>query len=473
MSALSFAEYEFILRHDFMSFIERSFFELNPDTRLMVSAYLEVMAAKLEACRLGRIRRLIICLPPRHLKSHSASVAFPAWYLGHRPSGQVICVSYGQDLTEKFARDCRSVMQTPWYQRLFATRLSDRQAVHDFWTTDQGVRMATSVEGVLTGRGADLIIIDDPMKPDEAFSEPRRTKVNQWFDNTLLSRLNDKNTGCIIIVMQRLHQDDLVGHVLEHSNWEVLSFPAIAEEDETHLIETPLGRRLFTRRVGDILQSERESGETLDAMRRSLGDYCFASQYQQSPTPVGGAMIKEKWLRFYDPLSVPREFLRKVQSWDTANKTKELNDYSVCTVWGQRGKDFFLLEVVRQRLNYPDLKRKVIELAGRYPGARILIEDKASGTQLIQELRQEIYGIEPYEPLAGMDKTMRMHAQTDLFENGFVYLPSQASWLPEYVRELISFPGSKYDDQVDSTAQALHYMRRSNHLEIWERLGKN
>jgi len=472
MSPLSFAEYEYILGSDFMSFIERSFFELNPDTRLISGAYLEVLATKLEACRLGKIKRLIINLPPRHLKSHSASIAFPAWYLGHRPSGQVICISYGQELTEKFARDCRTLMQTPWYQRLFATRLSDRQAVHDFWTTDQGVRMATSVEGVLTGRGADLIIIDDPMKPDEAFSEPRRTKVNAWFDNTLLSRLNDKNTGCIILVMQRLHQDDLVGHVLEHGDWEVLSFPAIAEEDETHVIDTPLGRRLFTRRVGDILQSERESRETLDAMRRSLGDYSFAAQYQQNPTPVGGAMIKLHWLKFYDPAVLPKDFIRIVQSWDTANKANELNDYSVCTIWGQRGKDYYLLDVVRQHLNYPDLKRKVIDLARRYEGSKIVIEDKASGTQLIQELRHEIYGIQPYEPPTGTDKTMRLHSQSDLFENGFVYLPSQANWLADYIRELISFPGGKFDDQVDSTTQALHYMRGSNDLEMWVRLGK-
>ena len=187
-----------------------------------------MIAAKLEACRRGKIKRLIVNLPPRQLKSHCASVAFPAWYLAHHPAAHIICASYGQDLADKFARDCRRVMASPWYRRLFPVRLADRQAVHDFATADQGTRMATSVGGVLTGRGADLIIIDDPLKPDEALSESRRKAVNEWYDHTLLTRLNDKERGSIVIIMQRLHQDDLVGHVIEQEDWEILSFAAIA-----------------------------------------------------------------------------------------------------------------------------------------------------------------------------------------------------------------------------------------------------
>ena len=229
---LSPDEYKFILRNDLVSFIERAFYELNPQTRFLSGPHIEMIATKLEACRQGKIKRLIINLRPRGLKSHCASIAFPAWYLGHNPTGQIICASYGQDLADKFARDCRTIMTADWYKAIFATRVANRQAVADFMTTEQGVRMSTSVGGVLTGRGADLIIIDDPLKPDEALSETRRMAVNDWYDNTLVSRLNDKANGCIIIIMQRLHQDDLVGHVLEQEDWEVLSFPAIAEQDE-------------------------------------------------------------------------------------------------------------------------------------------------------------------------------------------------------------------------------------------------
>jgi len=467
------SDYEYILRHDPMSFIERCFYELNPQTAFSSSLHIEAIAEKLEACRLGRIKRLIINIPPRHLKSLCGSIALPAWYLGHNPAGHIICVSYGQDLADKFARDCRSVMTSTWYQRLFRTRLAGREAVHDFTTTAQGVRMATSVGGVLTGRGADLIIIDDPLKPDDALSESRRNAANEWYDHSLISRLNDKAQGCVIIIMQRLHQDDLVGHVLEQGDWEVLSFPAIAEQDETFVIESPLGRRLFRRRAGEALHPDRESLATLQDIRQRMGEYHFASQYQQNPTPLGGAMVKREWLRFYEPGEQPARFSRIVQSWDSANKSTELSDYSVCTTWGVMDRYFYLLDVFRQRLNYPELKRMVIEMAGRHNADTIVIEDKASGTQLIQDLQIDLYGVTPYEPPAGNDKIMRLHAQTAMFENGFVFLPSTAPWLADYVAELTSFPGSKYDDQVDSTTQALAYLRSSQDLEIWIRLARD
>ncbi len=392
---------------------------------------------------------------------------------GHNPAGQIICASYGQDLADKFARDCRNIMQTPWYQRLFRTRLSDRQAVHDFTTTDRGTRMATSVGGVLTGRGADIIVIDDPLKPDDALSETRRKAVNEWFDNTLRSRLNDKATGCILVIMQRLHQDDLVGHVLEQEDWDVLSFPAIAEAEETHVIDTRFGRRLFRRQIGEALHPERESLATLRKIRETISEYTFVSQYQQSPIPIGGAMVKTEWLKSYEPGEQPANFFRIVQSWDTANKSTELANYSVCTTWGLKGTSFYLLDVFRKRLNYPDLKRAVHELAKEYGANVILIENKASGTQLIQDLQHEgMFGVTAYEPPTGTDKIMRLHAQTAIFENGHVFLPRCATWLAEYVTELTGFPGSKYDDQVDSTTQALAHLREAFSLEVWDRLAK-
>ena len=469
---LSAEEYQFLLRRDFTSFLERSFYELNPQTPLLLGPHIEVIATKLEACRQGKIRRLIINLPPRHLKSHCASVAFVAWYLGHHPAGHVICASYGQDLADKLARDCRNIMMSAWYKQLFPTRLADRLAVHDFMTADLGTRMSTSVGGVLTGRGADLIIIDDALKPDEALSESRRKAVNEWYDNTLLSRLNDKAKGCIIIIMQRLHQEDLVGHVLEQEDWDVLSFPAIAEQDETFAIESPLGRRSFRRKEGDVLHPERETRETLAKMRELIGEYNFSSQYQQNPIPLGGAMVKTDWLRYYERGDAPERFNIIVQSWDTANKSTELSDYSVCTTWGRANGKVYLRDVFRQRLNYPDLKRKVKEWARLHGANRILIEDKASGTQLIQELQAEhLFGITPYQPPSGTDKIMRLHAQTAWFENGLVLLPRNASWLADYITELTGFPGTKYDDQVDSTTQALDYLKAPDFLEMWARLG--
>jgi hypothetical protein len=351
------AAYETLLRQDFSTFAARCFYDLNPQTELAMNWHVEVIAAKLTEVREGKIRRLIINLPPRHLKSLLASIAFPAWCLGHDPSAQILCVSYAQDLADKLARDCRLIMMSAWYRRLFATRLAPhRQAVQEFLTTRQGYRLATSNGGVLTGRGADIILIDDPLKPEEALSDAQRQAANDWFSHTLYSRLNNKRNGSIVIIMQRLHEDDLVGHVLGQEPWEVLSFPAIAEEDERHEIETILGPRSFTRRRGEALHPEREPLDTLDRIRHTIGEYNFAGQYQQSPAPLGGGLVKQEWFKHYGAKELPESFDRVVQSWDTANKATELSDFSACTTWGIKGKNLYLLSVLRKRLEYPALK---------------------------------------------------------------------------------------------------------------------
>src|SRR5436190_3078634 len=458
MNDLSPREFDVILRSDLGYFAERCFAELNPQAGFLTNWHLEVIAAKLAAVRAGKIRRLIINLPPRHLKSLLASVAFPAWCLGHDPSAQILCVSYAQDLADKLARDCRSIMMSPWYRRMFPTRLAlHRQAVQEFITTRQGYRLATSTGGVLTGRGADLILIDDPLKPEEALSKARREATNDWYANTLYSRLNDKCSGAIVIIMQRLHEDDLVGHVLGQEPWEVVCFPAIAEADEVHEIATIWGPQRFTRRQGDALHPAREPLATLEHIRRTIGEYNFAGQYQQSPAPLGGGLVKEAWFKRYGE-NERTGFERIVQSWDTANKATELSDFSVCTTWGVRDKNLYLLGVLRRRLEYPALKRAVREQRDQFDANVVLIEDKASGTQLIQELIADgCYGVTRYQPTT--DKIMRLHAQTAMIENGFVHIPEAAPWLAEYLHEMTVFPNGKHDDQVDSTAQFLDWLK--------------
>src|ERR1700751_1597962 len=278
-------------------------------------------------------------------------------------------------------------MLGPWYRQIFPTRLAPhRQAVQEFITTRQGYRLATSTGGVLTGRGADIILIDDPLKPEEALSDAQRKAANQWYDTTLYSRLNDKRHGAIVIIMQRLHEDDLVGHVLAQEPWEVLSFPAIAEADEEHRIETIWEPRCFRRRQGEALHPAREPLEVLDRIRRTIGEYNFAGQYQQSPAPLGGGLVTAKWFKRYHEKELPERFERIVQSWDTANKATELSVFSVCTTWGISGKHVFLVNVFRSRLEYPAVKRAVREQQNLFKATEVLIEDKASGTQLIQEL---------------------------------------------------------------------------------------
>ncbi len=453
---LSAEDYRLLLGLDFMTFAQRVFHDLRPEHAFEPHPYLEVLAAQLEAVRLGDVRRLIVNVPPRHTKSMLASTAFPAWLLGHDPSLGIVCASYGQDLADALARDCRIVMSSDWYRAVFPTRLA-RNALHDFATAHKGYRLATSVGGVLTGRGADVVVIDDPLKPDEALSDQRRNTVNAWFDNSLLSRLNSQATGRIIVVMQRLHMHDLVGHLLEKGGWTVLSLPALAEEDERIAFETLLGPRVFVRKAGEALHPARFSRAALDEVRRAVGPYNFASQYQQSPVPLEGNLVKRSWLSRYAPEEAAGPFTTIVQSWDTANKAGELNDYSVCTTWGLRhDRRCLLLDVFRRRLEFPDMKRAVRDLAARFRPGTILIEDRASGTQLIQELRRDgLLRVRGADPPAGSDKIMRLHAHTTAFESGRVLLPQTAPWLDDYVAELVGFPGSRHDDQVDSTTQAL------------------
>jgi predicted phage terminase large subunit-like protein len=334
-------------------------------------------------------------------------------------------------------------------------------------TTKKGFRLATSVGGVLTGRGADYLIIDDPLKPDEALSETNRQNVNDWFDHTLLPRLNDKRDGRIILLMQRLHEDDLVGHLLDKGDWRLLRFPAIADANEVYRIRTPFGHEVtYTRREGDLLHPEREDRATLDEVAATMGSYDFACQYLQVPSPKGGGMIKEAWFKLYTPQSLPKNFDFVFQSWDTANTVTELSDYSVCTTWGSMKKNLYLLDVYRKKMDYPTLKRAVVEQARLWRAAPVVIEDRASGTQLVQELVSEgMYAAQRYEPPPGQDKTMRMHNCTSIIENGFVYLPDKAEWLADYMHEMRSFPNGKHDDQVDSTSQALDWKRR-RYLEI-------
>ena len=461
MNIMTPAEYSAALRQSLSFFIERSFAELNPQTNYLHNWHIDAIADALEGVAAGRIKRLIINVPPRSLKSHCVSIAFVAWLLGRDPSKEVICASYSQDLANKHAIDCRTLMASAFYKSLFPTRLSSqRQAVGEFMTTERGVRLSTSVGGTLTGRGADIIIIDDPLKPDEAVSETQRKAVNNWYDHTLFSRLNSKNDGCIIIVMQRLHEDDLVGHVLGlGDDWKVLRFPAIAEENEIHTFMTLRGVQAVERIAGEPLHSDRESLETLAKIRTTQGEYNFAGQYQQSPSPLGGGMVKLDWFKTYQPHDLPEKFDCVFQSWDTANKATELSDYSVCTTWGIKKNDLFLLDVFRKRMEYPELKRTVKEMAEKFAAKNVLIEDKASGTQLIQELYYEgLYATTRYEPKG--DKILRMHSASSVIEGGFVHLPAKAPWKDSFLLELASFPMGKHDDQADSTSQALDWSKQ-------------
>jgi predicted phage terminase large subunit-like protein len=451
--------YHALLRTDLYAFVQRAFRVLNPGVEFLPNWHIRVIVDALERCRTGETKRLIINVPPRSLKSHCAVVSFVAFLLGHDPSAQVICASYAQSLAEKHSLDCRAVMASDFYQQTFNTRLSkDKNTSSEFVTEQRGFRYATSVGGTLTGRGANYLIIDDPHKPEDALSDVGRKSANDWFDHTLRSRLNSQEHGCIILIMQRLHEDDMAGHLIEEGGWESLSFPAIAEEDEAFIVKGWQGEELVGRKAGAALHPVRQSLESLAKLRANIGEYNFAGQYQQRPSPLGGGMVKLEWFKTYTPGELPAAFDMVFQSWDTANKATELSDYSVCTTWGVKKNDLFLLDVHRARLEYPALKRMIHSLAQFYKPKSIVIEDKSSGISLIQELRAEgIHEVRKYQPL--FDKILRMHTASGAIEGGLVYLPHKADWLEIFRHEVSSFPKGRHDDQVDSMSQALDWFK--------------
>jgi predicted phage terminase large subunit-like protein len=448
------------LKFHLATFVHRTFQTVAPGHPYLSNWHIDAMAHYLELCCIGKIKRLLITLPPRHLKSVCASVAFPAWILGHDPSKRIICASYSADLASKHAHDCRAVMDADWYQRIFPhTRISEKNAEMNFMTTRYGYRYSTSIGGTLTGRGGNILIIDDPLKSEDAFSEAKRSAVNEWYDGTLYSRLDNKREDVIILIMQRLHLEDLAGHVLLQEPWVHLNLPAIAEIVE----DIPISRnKTYLRNLGEVLDERRESKEVLARIKASLGSYNFSAQYQQRPVPLEGEIIKWDWFREYDTPLRRQPSDEIVQSWDTAYKATELSDYSVCTTWLVRGNQYYLVHVLREKLDYPNLKKKVIEHAQMHQADVVIIENKGSGMALIDELRQGGAAGMPM-PIAfdpENDKVTRMATQSSKIEAGQVLLPRNAAWLDDFRTELLQFPRGRYDDQVDSVSQFLDWIHK-------------
>jgi predicted phage terminase large subunit-like protein len=445
---------DIILRSHFESFLQRCFLHLNPGASFLPNWHIKAIAYQLDRVRHGEITRLIVNMPPRYLKSLTVTVAFTAFLLGHEPWRRIFAISYGDELSAKHASDFRSIVQAPWFRRAFRKMNIRRSVDGELTTTKNGFRKSTSVSGPLTGLGGDLFIIDDPQKPVDAQSEPRRNGLNQWFSNTLMSRLDNKETGAIIVVMQRVHTDDLSGFLSNSSDeWKILSLPAIAEVEET----IPIGNGKFhPRQVGQALHPALESLDTIRKQQQIMGPDVFAAQYQQSPVPPGGAMIKRAWLRYYDEVPERVYYAKVIQSWDTAAKDGAQNDWSVCTTWMVFDEQFYLLDLTRDRYEYPQLRDTALALAERFSPDEILIEEASTGIALAQEMNQtHRYYVNPIP--VGRDKVGRLYVQQGKFAAGRVHFPRGAPFLAELERELLTFPQARTDDQVDSISQALAY----------------
>lgn len=443
----------------FFYFLSKAFETINPSGDFIDNWQIRLLTDYLDSIERGDINRLIVNIPPRSLKSICISVAWPSWLLGKDPTKRIIVASYSRALAVKHSLDSRDIIQSDWYKEMFPNMViaKGKNTQSKFSTTRHGFRYATSVGGTLTGEGADVVILDDPQTPAQALSQKGRTKVNDWYDQTLSSRLNDRKKGAIIVVMQRLHPQDISQHLLEKKIFQQVSIPIVSEKEHCY----KANKNEYKVAANSILHGYTQ--EDLDMLKAELGSFAYNAQYLQAPIKIDSLLFKASWIKRYQDISSDG---RIIQSWDCAVKAGVNNDYSVCTTWKIVNNDFYLIDVLREKMNYIELRNATISYAQNYRPEAILIEDKASGQQLLQELSHTLnHAVIPISPKT--DKITRAIGISPIFEAGRIHLPINKQWLSAYEDELFSFPNSSYDDQVDSTTQFISWaVNRSYAPEI-------
>lgn len=449
--------------------------------------HLEAIAEHLEALHRREIRRLLINIPPRHSKSLLCAVSFPAWMWLHDPTVQFMYLSYAHNIAQKDSVKCRDLIRSPKYQAFWGDRYGmkeDQDTKTKFINTYKGQRYCASVDGQVTGEGADVIGFDDPNNIQQRESEAETEGAIEFYDKTLASRFNDPQRGVLFVIQQRASEKDISGHILSKYQEDFTSLilpleyepsriyinkydPTIDREDyiKGRVCVNELGWKDPRTQDGEILWKEQFTPEVVAGLKKSLGSYDFASQYQQRPAPKDGGIIPVTQFRRYKVL--PREDdIRTISlSIDTAYSEKETSDPSVIQVWYEtKNKDMYLVDVVKGHMAYPELKRKVKQMILKWNPHETLIEEKASGITLIQDLRTDVKfrrGLIPINP-KGDSKLIRMENETSAIESGMVFLPEYADWLIPFEDECTTFPNGNHDDQVDAMSMYLKRRRMKN-----------
>lgn len=446
---------------------------MEPGQPFVDNWHIAAIAEHLEAVTRGEIRNLLINMPPRHMKSLAVSVFWPAWEWATFPHVRWLYASYAEHLSIRDSLKTRQVIQSPWYQRRYGHmfRLRRDQNLKTKFENDRtGYRMATSVGGVGTGEGGNRVVVDDPHNINEAESDAVRQSTIDWWDQSMSTRLNNPKTDARVIVMQRVHHEDLSGHVLKQGGYEHLMLPA---EYEGRKVATSIGWCDPREREGDLLWPERVGKAELDDLKLRLGTYGYVGQMQQRPSPKAGGMFKRHWWKRYRQRPNPADVLEVCTFWDTAFSEKSSADYTVGATWLRTATDCYVLEVFRDRLEFPALKREAKDVHARfaadYPDLAVpaVIEQKASGQSLIQELRRETgIPVIAFDVQGLGDKEARAHAATPFVEAGRVWLPEDAPWVDAFVEEHANFPLGGKDDQVDTTTMAIRRFSRPGGIAL-------
>lgn len=445
-------------------FVKRAFYATH-GYPLHDSFAIKLICDRLEKCMNGEINKLVINIPPRNLKSFIVSVCLPAFLLGKDPTKKIICISYSSDLANKFSRNTRDLMEKDFYQEIFPTKIGNKNTEDMFETTKHGSRTATTVKGSLTGFGGDYLILDDPCSADDAFSPVKRKNLEEWFQNTFLSRLDDKRKGVMILVMQRLHSEDLTSFMQRQGNWEILSLPAIAEQDETFTLSDNI---TVGRKAGKALNPAHEPLDVLLDLKQSMSNHNFSAQYQQNPIPEKGNIIDFKDFSFYNN-SINLSSATTFQSWDIALKDGENNDYSVCITAKLHNNCLYVEDIARYKLATPDLIMKIIEMKNRYNASQVIIEESSMSMGIIDILKQTQSNISvlPHKPQG--DKVVRANNAHFYIKSGNVKLLKDAQWIDDFLSEINAFPKGKHDDQVDALSQIINEVFKIEHsyMNLW------
>ena len=448
-------------------FVEQAWPVLEPAEPFVPGWHIDCIAEHLEAVSAGGIKRLIINVPPRNMKSLLVSVMWPAWEWGPRALAHLryLFSSYSGELATMHSLNRRTLMESDWYRARWGSMFTinaDNNRKTEFGNDRRGVMSTTSTGATATGKGGGRIIIDDPVNPKQALSDLEREGANRHFDQTLYTRLNDKKRDAIVLIMQRLHEKDLTGHLLSsrrEMGWTTLELPA--EASKRTVITFPRSRREVVREVGDVLWPERDGKEVLAEARVALGSYAFAGQYQQRPAPEEGGHVKRTWWQRYEKApEAPYDAL--VISSDLAFKASTTGSRVACHVWAAKGVHRYLLGRVTRHLSFTDSISVLLALrqfwhTQEHPVTAVLIEDAANGPAVIDSLRDRVPGLIGVAPRGS--KFARAMAVAPQIEAGNVWLPRDP-WADEFVDAWAAIPNGDNWDDVDAASQALDHLAR-------------
>jgi predicted phage terminase large subunit-like protein len=450
-----------LVQTDFLAFAMKAFASLNKGRNLGQDKYLELFAERLTRVAEGETKRLVVSMPPRHGKTFMGSICLSAWILAHNPSAKIIILTYGQDLADKIAYAVRDILRSEWYQQAFHTRVQkDRAKLMDFVTTDGGGVRSLSIEGGVTGLGADFIIIDDPVQIKDCDNTKRLERVNELFDDEIQTRLDHPKKGCILVIAHRISEDDLPGHVLKKGGWKQLKLPLIAPRSRTY----DLGDGEFwEREKGELLRPDAFKQSDIQRLRCS-NQPGFETLQQQNPGGRDRLRIKAEFFPAFSAAQLQMPHSPVVLSIEPGQKGGPTNSYSVIQVWAPKGGVHLLLDQWREQASYPELRSQARLFMRKYRPSAVLIEDTGQGPSLRSEIKPQ-NGMELVPIIPVGDKIERLRRHRRAIRDGLVQLPEGAAWRAEFISEATQFPYGPFDDQMDALSQYLDWIAEHPNLK--------